>query len=646
MCGITGQYSRSGQPVSIEAVRAMTRALEHRGPDDEGLWNNGRVAFGHRRLAIRDLSPGGHQPMSDPSGRVTISYNGEIYNDDDLRRELTRDFGCSYRTTCDAETIPLAYLAWGEKAFERLEGMFAIALWDNATEQLFLVRDGVGIKPLYYSDDGRLVRFASEIKGLLADPAQPRDLSPAMLHRYFSMGYVGTADTTIAGVHQVAPGTVLTFGVRGRQARQFWQPGRAAPDIGSETDALDAFLPLWEKVVDDMMISDVPVGVLQSGGIDSSLVSLTVAGRHKVPLFTAGFSDRSHDESEAASRVAKLAGLPHHIVPVDGRQDLEATLEAVVHHFDGQVCDESAVPLYLLFRKVREHVTVALSGDGGDEFFGGYPTYRASRIAAAAGLALPKGIAAMIGKAAYASAARNEDRLPLAALVARFTLGLAESRQFAHTRWRRLIPAFQQGDIYGMALQGVRAENPFAEYEHHMSAAGGALVDRCLVADQRFHLPSGLLMKADAMSMAHSLELRVPFLDRRIMDFAGRCQSSLLTPMRGASKRLLRRALQRYHAPEDVVADRKRGFNTPLARLLRTSLSGLAQRHFEREVDRLAPYLAPDVVRRLWIEHKDRRANHAYTLWPILTFAIWLEQLARPAAGPSAVDGGELALLS
>jgi asparagine synthase (glutamine-hydrolysing) len=181
-----------------------------------------------------------------------------------------------------------------------------------------------------------------------------------------------------------------------------------------------------------------------------------------------------------------------------------------------------------------------------------------------------------------------------------------------------------------------------------MSAAGGTLVDRCLVADQRFHLPSGLLMKADAMSMAHSLELRVPFLDRRIMDFAGRCQSSLLTPLRGASKRLLRSALERYHAPADVIADRKRGFNTPLARLLRTSLSGLAQRHFAAEVDRLAPYLAPDVVRRLWIEHKDRRANHAYTLWPILTFAIWLEQLDRVAAEPSAVGSGavELTLLS
>lgn len=635
MCGICGLYARDRRPVSLDALKTMTSALAHRGPDDSGIWSRGHIAFGHRRLAIRDLSPGGHQPMNDPSNRVTISYNGEIYNDAELRRELTRDFGCTFRTTCDAETIPLAYLAWGEQAFERFEGMFAIALWDSKTEQLFLVRDGVGIKPLFYSDDGRLVRFASEIKGLLADPAQPRAISPAMLHRYFAMGYVGTEDTTIEGLHQVAPGTILTFDARGHRTRQYWRPSRAAPDIRSEAEAVDAFLPIWEKVVNDTLISDVPVGVLQSGGIDSSLVSLTVAARYRVPLFTAGFSDPSHDESEAANRIAQIADLPHHIVPVDDRLDLDTTLEAVVHHFDGQICDESAVPLYLLFRKVREHVTVALSGDGGDEFFGGYPTYRASRFAAAAGLALPAGVAAMIGKAAYASAARNEDRLPFAALVARFALGLAESRQFAHTRWRRLIPAFQLGDIYGTTLQPVRDENPFVEYEHHMCEAGGALVDRCLVADQRFHLPSGLLMKADAMSMAHSLELRVPFLDRRIMDFAGRCQSSLLTPLRGASKRLLRSALQRYHAPKDVVADRKRGFNTPLARLLRTSLSGLAHRHFDVQVDRLAPYLAPAAVRRLWLEHKDHHVNHAYTLWPMLTFAIWLEKFIHVAAGAS-----------
>jgi len=181
MCGIAGLFARDGSPVDPRVARAMTEALAHRGPDDAGLWHDGRIAFGHRRLAIRDLSPAGHQPMSDPSGRVTITYNGEIFNDAELRRELARDFGCTFRSTCDAETIPLAYLAWGEAAFDRLEGQFAIALWDRAEETLFLVRDGVGIKPLFYSDDGRLVRFASELKGLLADPAQRRTLSPAML---------------------------------------------------------------------------------------------------------------------------------------------------------------------------------------------------------------------------------------------------------------------------------------------------------------------------------------------------------------------------------------------------------------------------------------------------------------------------------
>jgi asparagine synthase (glutamine-hydrolysing) len=633
MCGITGLFRRDDRPVDLAVVRAMTAAVTHRGPDDHGLWNAGKIAFGHRRLAIRDLTPGGHQPMSDPSGRITISYNGEIYNDAELRRELARDHGCTFRTTCDAETIPLAYLAWGEVAFERFEGMFAIALWDSKNERLFLVRDGVGIKPLYYSDDGRVVRFASELKGLLADPEQPRRLSPASLHRYFAMGYVGPCDTTVEGVHQVEPGSIMRFDAHGSEARQYWQPRRSGPRFHKEGEALEAFRPLWEKVVDDMMISDVPVGVLQSGGIDSSLVSLTVARHHRVPLFTAGFSNRSHDETAAASQVAKLAGMEHHVVPVDDRTDLDVTLESVVRHFDGQVCDESAVPLYLLFRKVREHVTVALSGDGGDEFFGGYPTYTASRIAALVGLCLPQPMAAVIGRFSYAAAGGNEDRLPMSALVARFALGLSEGRRFAHARWRRLVQGFQLTDLYGPFLRPQIDDNPFQAYESQMTDDRQSLVDRCLVADQRFHLPAGLLMKADAMSMAHSLELRVPFLDRRIMDFAGRCHADLLTPMRGPNKRLLRAAVRHYGAPDNIVRDRKRGFNTPLARLLRTSLSNLARHHFSTEVDRLGPYLQPGAVRRLWEEHNNGRANHAYTLWPVLTFGIWLEGLNKSASG-------------
>jgi asparagine synthase (glutamine-hydrolysing) len=631
MCGIAGLYYRDGRAAQPQTIEAMTNAVAHRGPDDYGVWSGGPVTFGHRRLSIRDLTSAGHQPLSDPSGRVTITYNGEIYNDAALRRELSRDFGFVFHSTCDAETIPLAYRAWGEAAFERLEGMFALALWDAELQRLFLVRDGVGIKPLFFSDDGKNVRFASELKGLLADPEQPRRLSPDALHHYFAMGYAGPSGTTVEGVRQVPPGTVLRFDTAGSSARQYWRPSRATVNYRNEAEAIEAFLPLWKQVVDDTMISDVPVGILQSGGIDSTLVTLTAAQHCSVPLFTAGFSERSHDETAMAAAVAKIAGLPHHVAMVDAHADLPATLEAVVHHFDGQVCDESAMPLYLLLRQVRQKVTVALSGDGGDEFFGGYPTYRASQIAAVAGLAVPSCIAAVIGKVAYAAAAKNESRLPLTALISRFSLGLSGGRLHAHARWRRMVPDFQLASLYGAPLQPFASENPFSDYEQLLDESGRSIVDRCMVADQRFHLPAGPLMKADAMSMAHGLEVRVPLLDRRIIEFADQCDASLLAPFRGPTKKFLRSVLRHYNAPAELVGDRKRGFNSPLARMLRTSLRELAERHFSREADRLAPYLQPETVRRFWIEHRDREANHAYTLWPILTFGIWLEQLARSA---------------
>jgi asparagine synthase (glutamine-hydrolysing) len=628
MCGIAGLYYRDGRPVSPATIKAMNEAIAHRGPDDHAVWSEGPVTFGHRRLAIRDLSAAGRQPMTDPSGRVTITYNGEIYNDDELRRELIRDFGAVYRGTCDAETIPLAYLAWGEAAFARFEGMFGIALWDAKLQRLYLVRDGVGIKPLFYCDDGKAVRFASELKGLLADPEQPRRLSPQALHRYFALGYVGPTETTVEGVHQVPPGSVMRFDASGSCTTQFWRPRRNGVAFRTEAEAIEAFLPMWEEVVDDQMIADVPVGVLQSGGIDSTLVSLTTAKHHRVPLFTASFSEKSHDETGLAGAVAAIAGLPHHLVPVDAGDGLASTLEKVVHHYDGQICDESSVPLYLLSQKVRQKVTVALSGDGGDEFFGGYVTYRASRIAAVAGAAIPAPVAAAVGRVAYSAAATSEGRMPVASLVSRFALGLAGGRLHAHARWRRMIPDFQLGGIYGEAMCPVATQDPFAEYERFLDEPADSIVDRCMQADQQFYLPGGLLMKSDAMSMAHSLELRVPLLDRRVMDFAGKCAVDLLAPALGPTKRLLRAALRRYKAPDAVIREKKKGFSTPLARMLRTNLADLAERHFSKEADRLAPYLQPAEVRRLWTEHRHAKANHAYTLWPVLTFGIWLQQLA------------------
>ena len=637
MCGVAGIYYGDRRTASEATVRAMVAALHHRGPDDSGIFIAPGIALGHARLSIRDLSPDGRQPFADPSGRVVVSYNGEIYNDREIRAELTRDFGFKFRTSCDTEVIPLGYLAWGDRIFDRLEGMFAVALWDRDERRLVLARDGIGIKPLYYAEQAGVVRFASEIKGIFADPEQSERLSPQGLHAFFAMGYVGPRETTFEGVHQIAPGTVVTYHEGKRHERQFWRPTRTA-EITSIDDATVELERLWTKVVADQLVSDVPVGVLLSGGIDSSLVALGAnrSGR-KLPLFTASFANQSFDETPVARTVADAIGAEIHSVPIEARTDLGELLATVVHHYDGQSCDEASLALLLLSQEVRKSVTVALTGDGGDEFFAGYPTYAASKLAARVGPLLPARAWDRIGQSFYRLGSSGQKRLPLSAVAFRLAFGMASGPSQAHACWRRYVPQFMLPKLYGSALRPLLDEDPFGGYKAELENAEGDLIDRCLLADQRWHLPGGLLLKSDAMSMAQSLELRVPLLDRRIMDFAGRCHADLLLSPRGEKKLLLRRLARRMRAPEAVTEGAKRGFNAPLAGLLRNELRPTAERIFEREANVLEPFLVPDQARLLWREHAEGRRDHSYAIWPILHFGISRTLSRRVAShGPAA----------
>jgi asparagine synthase (glutamine-hydrolysing) len=625
MCGICGIFDRRGRPVSEAVLDAMTRSLAHRGPDGHGRWSGGSVAFGHRRLAIRDLSPRGRQPMSDPSGRVTVTYNGELYNDKTLRRELETKHGYVFSSDSDTEVIPAGYLAWGEEVFERLEGMFAVGLWDAASRRLVLARDSMGIKPLYYSEFGGVVRFASEIKGLLADPAHPRALDAAALHEFLGLGYVGGERTMIDGVRQVEPGQVVSFDAAQVSARRYWRPRRRAR-FRRFDEAVEAFLPLWREVVGDHLVSDVPVGLLQSGGIDSSLVAFALAGQARFPLFTAAFQSKTFDESERARMVAERTGHESHLVPVGDDSDPAETLRSVVHHADGHLADESATPLLLLTRALSAKSKVALTGDGADELFGGYPTYRAARVAAS----LPFGgrPAEWLGRFFYNAAPSDESRLPATAKLSRFLLAVAAGRAHAHAEWRRYLPDFLVPEVYGPALRPLIGTPPTAAYRAALDGTDGEeRLDSCLIADQAYHLPGGLLVKSDRMSMANGVEIRVPFLDRRIVEFASSCHSDLIVPLFGESKPLLRRALARYGAPAEVVRAAKRGFNAPLAANLRGPLRSLCDEVFGGASPWLHPYLEPRAVQNLWIEHRDRRSNHAYALWPMLTLALWRQSL-------------------
>ncbi|TCR66936.1 asparagine synthase (glutamine-hydrolyzing) [Rhizobium sp. BK376] len=622
MCGIAGMLRLDGATINRSLVEQMTNSLAHRGPDDAGIWSAGVVGFGHRRLAIRGLGPDGHQPMSDPSGKIWVSFNGEIYNDGSLAAELSRDYGLVRRTTCDTEIIPLGYQAWGEDIFSRLEGMFAIALWDSDRQKLLLARDAIGIKPLFVQEDGQAVRFASEIKGILADSSVRRRIDPGKMSEFLALGYTAPDSSLLEDVRQVPPGTLLIHENGRWRSKVFWAPRRSG-EIRRLDEATEALGATLQTVVSDMLVSDVPIGVLQSGGVDSSLVSLSLPQDSQVPMFTASFDEASHDESALAGQMAASTRSPHHLIPVERSDNPIEIFRTMAMAYDGQLFDSSGYAFLPLARHVRKSVTVALSGDGADEFLGGYSTYRATRFAAKFGGYVPNVAARSLGRLLWRMRPASEHRLPVTEALARLITALPHG-EAAHTRWRRLGPEWATHAIAGSDLkQAISQTDAFSRYRSVMNGSA-SVTDRALLADQRYHLPGDLLRKTDAMSMAAGLEVRVPFLDRRIMDLAGRMDVPLLMGCISGNKLVARNLLKSLGAPEMVAKGAKQGFNVPVARLLRGPLAPLANRYFSDEVDAFAPLFRPAEIKRLWLDHLACEFNHGYLLWALLVYAVWM----------------------
>ena len=602
--------------------RGLTEALAHRGPDGSGVWVDGNVGLGHRRLAIRDLSDAGAQPRIDTAAKLAVVYNGELYNDLSLRRALGDSAGTSFQTTCDTEVIAPSYRLWGEDAFLKFEGMYAIALWDQEHERLILARDPVGIKPLYFSFVGQSLRFASEIKALLALEDQPRRLSPESLHRFFAQGYPGPARSLIDGIVPLPPGSTLVADRNGWRVTNFWQPQRHTKVIGFE-QALHDFERLWTEVVDDQLISDVPVALLLSGGIDSALIAEALPGRADLSAYTATFGLSAFDESGLAATTAKHVKLRQKFVSVDTETDIEARFLDVVAKVDGQLADSSALAFYSLCQSAGKEVRVLLTGDGADEFFAGYETYRATRVATSVAPLLPASGMRFLSDVLFASAAASQAKIGTAEKLARLLAGMANGGNQPHPQWRRYLFPEQIEGLYGNGMKDVdRRVDALDEYAAALGTEG-SVMDRALIADQRYYLPGDMLMKTDSMSMAHGVEVRVPFLDRRIMDFANSLDTNLISPLRGPDKRLLRKYLETRGLPASLTRGSKKGFNIPVASYLRNGLRSLGEKLLDREADCLAPFLQPDAVRRLWRSHIDGNSRSSYTLWTFLTLATW-----------------------
>jgi asparagine synthase (glutamine-hydrolysing) len=618
MCGIAGIVPLAGGPSPcLDRLRCMCDAMVHRGPDDEGLEIRAGVGLGMRRLSIIDLA-GGHQPIRNEDGTVRVVFNGEIYNYRELRRDLEAK-GHHFATSSDTEVIVHLWEEVGAEFPKHLNGMFAIALHDETKRRLVLVRDHLGVKPLYYAvHDGTLV-FGSEVKVVLASGQVPRELDIDALGQFLAWEYVPGEATLLRHVRKLGPARMLEIDLgTGRQRlRQYWdvpEPGAHAPRSADD----------WEEEVDAaigesvrrQLVSDVPLGAFLSGGVDSSLV---VAGMGKgARTFSIGFDDPTYNELHWSERVARSLGVSHRTEVIQPR--VVELFDRLMHFMDDPIGDFSIFPTYLVSRLAREEVTVALSGDGGDELFGGYETYLAEEAAArwARMPAVVRGLVEPAIRACRPAAAKkgaiNKAR--------RFVEGLDHDEGLGHARWRVFAGEARRARLFtGAAREAITT--PVGAHVEELQARAGArdARDRALYVDLRSYLVDNCLAKVDRMSMACSLETRVPLLDPGLAELAFRMPSSLKYSGR-ETKILLKRVAARY-APQECIYRPKQGFSIPMKHWLKHEFRPLVEELLGR--DRIGRDGVFDVaeIERLKREHFENRENHSHVLWSLLVFQDW-----------------------
>lgn len=620
MCGIAGAV---GPGLEEYAVEGQLRTLDHRGPDSWGVYAKGGAAVGQTRLAIIDLASG-DPPITSEDGTVGVALNGEIYNYVALRADL-RAQGHTLATNCDTEVI--AHLAESLEPVElarRLEGMFAFAVWDERRQRLVLGRDRLGKKPLYYWSVGPRLVFGSEIKAVLAHPWVPRDLDADAIPAYLTFGYVPTPRTFFAGIQSVPPGHVLTMDRDGRVAvERYWEPRVAgATDVEplelSLAEAAGELRRRLTAAVSRRLMADVPIGAFLSGGVDSSAVVGIMAGLSSRPIrtFTIGFDDEEgFDERPYARMVAERFETDH--VEFVVKPDAVDLVEELVWHHDQPFGDSSAIPTYLLAKLTRDHVTVALCGDGGDELFAGYERFNAA-LALERYQRVPKAVRSSIAGAVSRVPTGSRRNMVASAkrLLARSDLPVIDAYMgwisYVPERWRREL----LGDSSSWGIQDYR--RIWAE------SHGADTLDRLLDLNLKTYLLDDLLPKVDRMAMAHSLEVRSPFLDHELVEWSLRLPRP--ARIRGVvGKRVLKLALEDL-LPREILHRRKHGFGAPLDRWFRSDLGDYLEAVLGSPAAKLRGHVDPAGLDRLWAEHQSGNANHGDALWTLLTLEVFLRR--------------------
>jgi asparagine synthase (glutamine-hydrolysing) len=623
MCAICGIVNfHEGDFVDGADIANMTESLVHRGPDDEGHFVEGRVGLGFRRLSIIDLS-GGRQPIFNEDESAAIVFNGEIYNYRDLAARL-RDAGHVFRTRSDTETILHAWEQYGEDCVHHLRGMFAFAIWDRARQRLLLARDRLGIKPLYYYRNKRFLAFASEIKALLEIPGVPREVDPEAFDMYLSLRYVPGPRTMFRNIFRLQPGHILTLDETSMRTRKYWDVQYEEPDAESPEHLRERFRDLLEESVRLRLISEVPLGVFLSGGLDSSAILATmskVGDPTCLKTFSVGYeapdaTGEDPNEFEYARLAAKTFGADHHEYRLTA-DEFQGFIPNLVWHLDEPLADPSCIPLYFISRLAREHVTVILSGEGADETLAGYNIYRRMLALESVNRKVPgiQGMAPWLSRLAPSAGLRNYARmsgLPLNQSYRGVCRGLTRECQLS------LIGHDRRNKAEGQ-LQSIFGE--------HFNAAGTTSpLNQMLYADAKVWLPDDLLNKADKMTMATGLELRVPFLDHKVVEFAATLPQSAKLGGKGG-KTLLRNAM-RGILPDTIIDRPKKGFPVPISSWLRGSMSGFARENLLASDSACGNFMDRGAVAKIVEDHAGARADRSQEIWTLLVFEFWHRHFA------------------
>ncbi|HKV30773.1 MAG TPA: asparagine synthase (glutamine-hydrolyzing) [Candidatus Dormibacteraeota bacterium] len=639
MCGICGIAATPAAPPSHLSIERMCAAITHRGPDDEGVLLLDGVGLGSRRLSIIDLE-GGHQPIANEDETLWIVFNGEIYNHPELRQELIAA-GHRFRTRTDTEAIVHGYEQWGDGCVERLNGMFAFAIWDRRKRTLLLARDRVGIKPLYYAVEPRRLLFASELKSILTAPGVAPEVDPVALDDYLALEYVPSPRSIFKGIAKLPPGHILTWRQSdgGHRIDRYWDVDLSAsedsPDGRSLEEHAQGLRSVLKAAVRAELISDVPVGVFLSGGIDSSSVAATMAelSPGNVNSFSIGFSDPSFDESAHARRVASHLGLNHHEMTFEP-DTLLALLPELHRSLDEPFADASILPTLLLSRFTRQHVKVALGGDGGDELFAGYPTLQAHRLARYYGL-LPGFVRREIVPSVVDRLPVSTDNISLDFKLRRFVSGALLPVAERHATWLGAFGREERSRLLAPDLQeAIRAAGaPDTVAEHFARQHARDPLNQVLYLDMKLYLENDILVKVDRASMMASLEARVPLLNAKLIDYVLRLPISL--KLRGLRSKFLLKHAMRDRLPADILHRSKKGFGIPLAKWflgpLREPL--LEALHPDRIKD--DGFFRPEAVRQLLDDHLAGRRDNRKQLWTLFVFSRWYDTWVAAAPRPA-----------